>query len=553
MTFTRAYTRVTVCSPSRTAMLTGLRPERSRLWTIGPYWRNTTRAAGVPGTFVTLPEALKARGLNATGAGKVWHPGTSSGGDPSWGGGAVGGDDQPWSWSYSPVAGVDPRLLYWECDAWTNSTGQSSRSAGIPGGEGCVTSGACVACLERYNATLVHSWTHSPCDDLCYVDPMIAQYGAAALAERAAEPTRPFAFFAGFKRPHLGFQVPDRFLDLYPADVPLAAVRAPVPGFPPAGWSVNGEIRGYADVDPFVIPNKTFPGMLRDDKHAELRRAYYASVSLMDDNLGKLLDALEASGLRNNTWITFTGDHGWQLGEHGNWAKVTLEENVARVPLIVVPPTGPAGAGFLRNVTIGAADGAFVSLLDLYPTLAELLNLTAVPAGQLDGASLVPLLRGQAPGGRHAAAFTQITRQEPNCADPDTLGLPPTLAADSDPARGGGGSAAAAAAAAAVTAAPNCTMGLSVRVLNWRYVAWVSFDYGAAETNGVGVGPRWSEAGSIRGEELYSHADDDAGDGRRNNDFDASENSNVAADPAFASVKAGLLALLQKEFPEGGR
>jgi hypothetical protein len=145
VTFTRAYTQVSLCSPSRTSLLTGMRPDTTRLWTIGPYFRNTTANAD---NIVTLPQALKASGRVSTGAGKIWHPGTSSGGDQSWGGGGVGGDDMPWSFSYAPQAGVDPRLQYWECDAWMNSTGQSTASAGIPGGQGCVTSPACVKCLE---------------------------------------------------------------------------------------------------------------------------------------------------------------------------------------------------------------------------------------------------------------------------------------------------------------------------------------------------------------------------------------------------------------------
>ena len=217
------------------------------------------------------------------------------------------------------------------------------------------------------------------------------------------------------------------------------------------------------------------------------------------------LHCLEAApGLRESTWIFFTGDHGYQLGEHGNWAKITLHENTARVPLIVVPPTGPAGAGFLRNATVGAAEGAFVSLLDLFPTIAELLNLT-VPAGQLDGRSLVPLLRGQGGGGAFDAAFTQISREEPNCAQPDADAVPARHPSDSD-----GPSMVAPGAAAAA----NCSMGLAVRTKSWRYAAWTRFAYGAAATNGAGVGPLWSAPDAIVGEELYSHEADDAGDER---------------------------------------
>jgi hypothetical protein len=414
----------------------------------------------------------------------------------------------------------------------------------VPGGQGCVTSAACVECLKLYNATQIRSWMSSPCGDECYVDPMIADYVVDVLAEKGAGAGgAPFAFFTGFKRPHLGFQVPDRFLQMYPADVPLAQVRQPVDGFPPAAWSENGEIGGYSDIAPFVIPNATFPGMLRDAKHPELRRAYYASVSLMDDNLGRVLDALEAApGLRDNTWLFFTGDHGWSLGEHGNWAKITLEENVARIPLIVVPPTGPAGAGFLRNVTIGAKEGAFVGMLDLYPTIAELLNLT-VPAGQLDGKSLVPLLRGESANGSFDAAFTQITRQETNCIQPDEGMAPPAHPSDSDGPL----------ARAGAPGAANCSMGMAVRVKGWRYAAWTRFNYGVPDKNGAGVGPLWSSPGAIVGEELYSHEADDAGDERGDNDFDTSDIVNLAGDPAHAAIKATLLALLKKEFPEGGR
>jgi len=146
--FTRAYVQISLCSPSRTSILTGMRPDATKLWTIGPYFRNTTRAAT---GIVTLPQLLRGAGYPATGAGKVWHPGTSSGGDPRWGNGGVGGDDMPYSWSIPAPPGVDPRLVFYECDAWTNSTGQSAASAGIPGGAGCVTSPACLACLIEFN------------------------------------------------------------------------------------------------------------------------------------------------------------------------------------------------------------------------------------------------------------------------------------------------------------------------------------------------------------------------------------------------------------------
>jgi hypothetical protein len=212
---------------------------------------------------------------------------------------------------------------------------------------------------------------------------------------------------------------------------------------------------------------------------------------------------------------------------------VTLFEGVARVPLIIVPPTGPAGAGFLRNATVGAPH--FVSHLDLFPTLAELLGVApgAVPVQQLDGQSLVPLLRGAAPraGARFDAAFSQITRQ---------------IASGPGQCRGPGGARRSDAQVSdpppepAPAGAPPCAMGLSMRVQGWRYSAWLGFDFDAARAN-------WTD---VRGEELYDHrADDATSDGEDpNNDFNASENVNLADAPAFQNIKQALRAQLQAQW-----
>jgi len=555
--FTRAYCQVSVCSPSRTSVLTGMRPAETRLWTIGPYFRNTTAAAG---NIVTLPQALKESGWTTSGAGKVWHPGTSSGGLPSWGGGGVGGDDMPWSFNYTAVPGVDPRLQFWECDAWMNSTGQSAASVGLPGAAGCVTSPECVACLVAHNGTDGHSWVATPCADACYVDDMIAAQASRVLAGYGAS-GEPFAFFLGLKRPHLGFQVPQHALDVYPAVSPLAPHRRPPPGYPSAGWWRNGEPDGLADVQPHVERgNATFPGIINDDYHAPLRRGYYASVTWMDAQLGKVLHALDTSGRAVDTWVVLLGDHGWSLGEHGNWAKQQLFEHVLRVPLIIAPPRG--AAGWRVNAAAGPADG-FVELLDLYPTLVELLGLTVpgtVPAGQLNGSSLVPLLRAAdtaesetawpKTNAAHAAAFTQIVRGDRNCTPPDLALLPAAIAiGDSDPPtlpptrplhladESGGGSG------PSWQAAPACAMGMSIRTRGWRYTAWTGFTY-----EGPVQGPDWAD---LRGEELYDHAVDDAGGPGADPglSFDESELVSLADDPAYATVKAALRAQLQAAFP----
>jgi iduronate 2-sulfatase len=529
--FTRAYVQVSLCSPSRTSMLTGRRPDRTKLWTIGPYFRDTTRDAH---NISTLPQTLKAQGWNASGAGKVWHPGTSSGGEPSWGGGGVGGDDQPYSWSDFVPAGVDSRVVFWECDAWMNSTGQSAASAGVPGGAGCVTSPACVACLQAHNGTDGHAVAVTPCADDCYVDNLVSARAAAALRARAAS-GEAFAFFAGFKRPHLGFQVPQHAFDLYAPGQPIAADRAPPAGMPPAGWWRNGEMDGLPDVRPFVLPSAPsapFPGRVNDTAHALLRRAYYASVSWMDSQLGLLLAALDAAGLAETTWVVFVGDHGWSLGEHGNWAKQQLFEHALRVPLVFAPPRGRAG--WRTNATVGAADGAFVEALDIYPTIAELLGARAEG---LQGRSLAPFLR--APGARAAVAnvsgaLSQVVRADRPCAPPAAARTPRPARGDSDPPR-----------APAPPDAPPCLMGLSLRARGYRYTAWLNFSY-------AGAGALWDE---LEGEELYDHTVADAvpasaGAPDPGLDYDdASESVNVAADPHYAAVKEQLKAMLRAGFP----
>jgi iduronate 2-sulfatase len=124
--------------------------------------------------------------------------------------------------------------------------------------------------------------------------------------------------------------------------------------------------------------------MVPDWKQHELRRAYYAAASFMDQQIGRILDSLEETGLTNETAIVFWGDHGYHLGEHGIWCKVTNFEAATRVPLVISVPGQSAP---------GAVSDALVELLDVFPTLAELAGLT--PPKELQGKSLVPLLEVQ--------------------------------------------------------------------------------------------------------------------------------------------------------------
>ena len=199
------------------------------------------------------------------------------------------------------------------------------------------------------------------------------QVAAHAVAELWHLRDRPFFLAIGFSKPHLPFNPPRRYWDLYPeGELPLANNPQPPDGVPAIALTDSGELRGFSD-----IPKQ---GPIPEAKARELVRGYYASVSFMDAQIGKVLRALDETGLRERTIVVVWGDHGFHLGEHGLWCKSTNFEVAARAPLIVRAP------GRRRGVRIDA----LVELVDVYPTLAELAGLPR-PEG-LEGTSFAPLL-----------------------------------------------------------------------------------------------------------------------------------------------------------------
>jgi len=359
MLFERAYVQVALCMPSRASMLTGRRPATTGVIDF------TVRFRSVLPDVVTLPQHFKNHGYYAAGFGKIFH------------------HDDPASWSaplFKSRRGEDDyhtefgrQVMKWLKEdyrrltyVWDLGDGitKTKRPGGLP-------------------------WEAPDIPDNAVRDGQIAD---AAIERLREVKDRPFFLAVGFHKPHLPFIAPKRYFELYDRD---AIAPAPNP-FPPRGapryatynWNDLRHYYGIPDVGP-VLPEQA----------RDLKWAYYACVSFIDAQVGRLLDELDRLDLRKQTVIVLWGDHGWQLGEHGMWDKHSNYETSTRIPLIVSAP------GFKPGRT-----RALVESVDLYPTLAELAGLP-LDSG-LEGHSMVPLLRDPERTWK-TAAFSEYQRVIP--------------------------------------------------------------------------------------------------------------------------------------------
>ncbi len=371
--FSRAYCQQAVCNPSRVSLLSGRRPDTTKVYDLETHLR-----LNLP-DVVTLPQHFKNNGYHTQSLGKIYHPGL----------------DDPLSWS-APT--WNPRGQEYTNPATREAIQKERARIRAAGGrlrseqvlERDPKTGAALKVARPGRAVRGTSWEAADSADNGLGDGKIADRAVDLLAEYKAE-TSPFFLAVGFHKPHLPFIAPKKYFDLYPPEsIKLPDNYHAPKDCPPAALHNSGELRQYSD-----IPRE---GPVPTDKARELIRAYYAAASYMDAQVGRVLDALEKNGQRENTIVVLWGDHGWHLGEHGLWCKHSNFEVATRSPLIVSAP---------GQKTRGAKTDRLVEFVDVYPTLTQLAGLP-VPDG-IEGTSLVPLMENPNRAWK-SAAFSQYPR-----------------------------------------------------------------------------------------------------------------------------------------------
>jgi arylsulfatase A-like enzyme len=350
--FERTYCQQAVCAPSRASILSGTRPDTTRIYDL-----NTPLRKAMP-DVLTLPEHFKNNGYETVSIGKIYHHPKD--------------DSQGWS---------------------TEPHREGTFPQGPWKGRGYVTDEAIAAMEQSKKATpgtngLGPAFEAGDVPDNAYPDGANTDH---AIKELSRLKDKPFFLATGFYKPHLPFTAPKKYWDPYKrqdmklADNPFIPKNAPT--YATTDW---GELRNY-----YGIPKK---GPCSDDLARQLIHGYYACVSYTDAMIGRLLDEIERLKLRDNTVIILWGDHGWKLGEHAGWCKHTNFELDTHVPMILSVP---------GMKTAGGRTWALTEYVDIYPTLCEVCGL-AIP-GHLEGVSMMPLVDD--PGREwKTAAFSQYPR-----------------------------------------------------------------------------------------------------------------------------------------------
>lgn len=362
--FDRAYCQQAICSPSRASLMTGARPETIGVIENYSYFRDLNP------DLVTLPQHFIAHGYEAFYCGKIYHGRFT---------------DQELSWSLKPDRSkldIKPPKLIAGYALEENQEIFNKNKADM---------------VARYGEEARYGLGNGPAfesadvPDYAYMDGYNTELAIATMKELSEKGDKPFFLGLGFFKPHLNWVAPKRYWDLYdPDQIPLATqLEGPADG---------AEMGLHASFELRVRHGIPKTGDIDEELARTLKHAYLACVSYVDAQIGRMIEALEEAGLRENTLIIVWSDHGWHLGDMGIWGKATNYEIATRVPLMIWTPDMP-------RKNRGKRSDALVELVDIYPTLCELAGIK-LPE-HLEGHSFAPLLRKPDQDWK-SAVFTQF-------------------------------------------------------------------------------------------------------------------------------------------------
>lgn len=328
--FSKAYTQQAVCAPSRNTLLTGMRPDGLGIHDLGTFFRSSAP------DIQTLPQLFKENGYAAEGMGKIYHTGH-------------GNQNDTLSWSrkfWTPAHIVHDRTPVQSGDTTNLQT-----------------------CFPKIKGEKL-PWLRSQKPEAWHDDAMTA---AHAIERIQALKDTSFFLAVGFRKPHLPFVAPKAYWDLYDHDaIPIPPKEKPE--VPTYAFLNSHELRKYHQ-----MPDT---GFFSDEDTRNLIHGYYACISFIDAQVGYLINELKRMEIFDNTIIVVWGDHGWKLGEYGEWCKHTNYEIDTRIPVIVKTPGTSTGKGRVSE--------DIIETVDIYPTLCELAGLK-IP-GHVQGTSFLKLL-----------------------------------------------------------------------------------------------------------------------------------------------------------------
>jgi len=413
--FMSNYVQQAVCGPTRASLMTGKRPDYTKVWDL------KTRMRDINPDILSLPQHLITQGYSTQGIGKVYDQRCVDKelDKPSW--------SVPYYKTNNKYFGSfgEPAEGRYQLPETKDLAEKYIKEA--------LDNGKTKAEANDYVQTKIKPSVESAdVPDYAYTDGANTLQAKDMLIQ-LSKSNQPFFFAVGLAKPHLPFVAPKKYWDLYKReDMPLAKFQGQNKNPVSVAYHNAGEMRGYTDIPPLTsfTDQKPYGITLPVDKQKELIHGYYAAISYTDANVGKLLDALDSLGLTKNTIIVLWGDHGWHLGDHNLWCKHTNFEEATRAPLIIAAP------GFKPSKTSSQTEH-----IDIFPTLCDLagVNIPSI----LDGKSLVPIMKNPAASVKEYSV-SQYPRSNAT-AENERLGY-----ADAN------------------------AMGYSIRTKQYRYTMWMS-------------------------------------------------------------------------------